>query len=439
MQGHAQDHAQDHARNQAQEQVEEILALLDTKLQESDARIGAVETAIGRYSGFFRDLRRPSRRGSIRVIDLMATLDHLAIEPTTFFVEALGCESMPQALTPKGTPPPLVVRARERADLELPGSLGKSYLEELDDLRYQNPERAIRLAEEAVDFVPPEEIPRLLGVAGSAWRLAFQLDAAEHAVVVGLEIAREQGNLLLEGDLLQRSAYVSSGRGDFRRALQTAREAAATFLFAGHLEAAGRTLVDQGIFNVYLDHPRLAIRAYHSALEYLEEEDLRNRVSALQGLGVAHELLGELEEACEALEKALALGCGMEGNHRGKLCWLQGSLAVRLGRPRKAARAFLEAINAFSPINPVETALVTIELVRLQLQEGEAETAYQTAAGMLKLLEPLRREKNRFISAAIADLLRHGREGFDLVRVERVARQVQKEREHLGHSRSAFV
>jgi len=184
----------ENARDNACEEVQKILALLDVKLQASDVRIGQVEAAIGRYSGFFRDLRRPSRRASIRVVDLMATLDHLAIEPIAFFGEALGASDLTaQSTALKGTPPALVVRARERWELELPGSLGRSYLEELDSLRYEDPARAVRLAEEAVDFVVPEEIPWLLGVAGSAWRMAFHLDEAEHAVYAGLEIARHTG------------------------------------------------------------------------------------------------------------------------------------------------------------------------------------------------------------------------------------------------------
>jgi tetratricopeptide (TPR) repeat protein len=421
----------ENVRDNAHEEVQQILALLDLKLQGSEVRIGEVETAIGRYSGFFRDLRRPSRRGSIRVVDLMATLDHLAIEPPAFFAEALGsCSGVPQATTLRGAPPALVVRARERWELELPGSLGRSYLEELDSLRHRDPKRAVRLIEEAVDFVVPEDIPRLLGIAGSAWRLSFHLDEAEHAIQAGLEVARKAGDLVAEGDLLQRSGYIFADRGDSHRALEVAREAAATHLLVDNLPGAGRALVDQGIFNVYLDRPRVAIAAYRSALKHLVEDDLRNRISAFQGLGVAHELLGELEEASVALDDALALGHGMEDFYRGKVCWLQGSLALRLGRQQQAEGAFRQAIDAFQNIQPVDTALVTIELVRLQLLKGKPEEAYETATSMLKLLEPLRQEKNRFISAAIADLLRHGRSGFSLILVEQVARQIQKEREH---------
>ena len=416
------------SRDRAQHHVERLLELLDTKLQSSSQRIGDVELAIGRYSGFFRDLRRPSRRGSIRVVDLVATLDHLEIDPAIFFAEALESDLTVLPKTCGGKPPALVERARRRASEEGGGSLDAAYLSELDGLRYRDPERVLRLLEDAVDFMVPEAIPRLLGVAGSAWRMQLRLNEAEHAFVVGLEIARKRQDSLAEGDLLQRSGYMHAAQGNYRAALLAAREAALTFLLAGDLERVGRTLVDQGMFNVYLGKTRAAIEAYGAALSYLGEGDVSNRFSAYQGLGVAHEALGELEEASLWVSKALELGGEVEKYLLGNLHWLQGTIALRLDRLDVAERAFREAIEAFQGVNAADTALVTIELVRLLLQDGRAENAYETAASMLRLLEPLRRQRNRVISAAIADLLRHGRRGFDLALVQKVARLIREER-----------
>ena len=425
-------------REEAHEEVQMVLAFLDEKLQSADARIGQIETAIGRYAGFFRDLRRPSRRGSIRVVDLMATLKRLNQDPAVFFAQALGKENLIPTTPCAGTPPPLVERAHRRLVSRTPGSLDRPYLEELDTLRFRDPERVVRLAEDAVDFVVPEAVPFLLGVAGSAWRILIRLDEAEHALQAGLEIARDLGNTHLEGELLQRMAYVFADRGDHERALTASKEASVTFLLADDLPSVGRTLVDQGIFNAYLDHSKESIAAYGAALKHLAPNDHSNRFAALQGLGVVHEALGDLEPALSCIRQALELDHEIEPFHLGKLRWLEGNIALRLGRPELGEAALREAVRTLRPIHPVDSALATIELVRLLLRERRPEDAYETAAGMLKLLEPLRRQRNQLVSAAIADLLRHGRQGFDLALVERVAHQIRNERVREVRPRPSF-
>jgi len=100
---------------------------------------------------------------------------------------------------------------------------------------------------------------------------------------------------------------------------------------------------------------------------------------------------------------------------------------VELGELGRAEEHLREVVEIFRKIHVIERAVATTELVRVQLLQGHHDRAYGTAQTMLRLLGPLR--KNRLASAAIADLLRSGAAGLNLVLVERVRAKMEKAKE----------
>jgi len=125
---------------------------------------------------------------------------------------------------------------------------GYVYYRRLDRLRLSEPARAARLAGSALPLVDPLLVPGMLGVLGSSLRRMSLLRAAHRTLTEALAIARRQGNRWALADLRQRLAHVHGDRGEYRRALELAVEAANLHLIRGDRAGAGRALVDQGLW-----------------------------------------------------------------------------------------------------------------------------------------------------------------------------------------------
>jgi len=409
--------------------VRRLHALLKERLLNADAgAVQRLETAIGKRPGWLRDRRR---HNAIETGQLLDVLDHLGLDPARIIRQAWGSS----VDRPPGKPPAVVRLARDRLaeGAQVGGQVGRSYLEKLDRLRYEDPRRAVELAELAVTLVEAELLPGLLGVAASAYRIRVELDLAEHAILAGLEIARARGDRLAEGDLLQRLAYIVGDRGDHAGALEIAERATGIYLAAGDPAGVGRTLFTQGMMLQYLDRIQSAIDAQKAALQHLPESEQRHRFSALQNLGFGYLALGDLERAGRYAQKAREISGGVGPWLRGKLIWLQASICVELEQLEQAEEYLREVLATFRPISLLDTLLATTDLVRVQLLQGDVADAHEIAKTTLEFLTPL--GKNRLATAAIADLLRSGCSGLTIALVEEVRSKIEKAREHaLGGS-----
>jgi len=408
--------------------VREVHQLLREQMRTAGhGTIGELEAAVGKRPGWLRNRRRLN---SFETGELVDVLDCLGLDPARFFRRAWRRVDDGSHLVerPPGRPPPIVTRVRRRLEDETPRrQIGRAYLEELDRLRYEEPRRVVELAEDAVPHLAPELLPRLLGVAGSAYRILVELDLAEHAILAGLEIARERGeDGRVTGELLQRLAYVVGDRGEHGPALRIAERAMAAYMIAGDLAGVGKTLVVQSMLLYYLDRAREAAAASEVALRYLPDSEQRHRFSALAYLGFAYLALGDPPTAARYAGEARKFSSGMSPLFLGKLIWLQGLICVELEQLDRAEEHLREVVEVFQAINqPGETALVTTDLVRVLLKRGRRLEAHQTAQTMLPLLAP--RRSNQILSGAIADLLRHGTAGLTLELVERVRAQIEKQ------------
>ncbi len=405
--------------------AQQLVQTLDQEIRSrGHGSIRAVDRAAGHSEGWWQ---HRAESGNITVHQLLKVLDHLGLDPVGFVRRALGAEGELELDRPRGNPPEIVVKAWNRIRSGEEGrGIGGTYLDTLDQQRYQEPGEVVRLTRWAVDHVELELLPRLLGVAGSAWRLLILLDEAECAIHTGIEIAQQRDDRAAVGNLLQRLSYVVADRGDHAEALRMSEQAAVIFLRCGDRLALGKSLVDQGIWLYYLDRPQEAIEAQKAALDQLPAGPSRNRCTALQCMGFAHQRLGDLDAALENVIAAQEAALGIEEWAKGKLMWLRARIHADLGQLDQAACHFREVVDVFHTLHYGETALATCELVRIQLLQERPTDAYLTATSMRALLEPLRH--NRIISAAIGDLLRCGRAGLTLALVKRVKTRIEGER-----------
>lgn len=405
--------------------AERLVEALDREIRRRGrGAIAAVNRGTGHAEGWWQ---HRAESGDITAGQMLQVLDHLGLDPVKFVRRALGAAGGLELDRPAGDPPEIVERARERLRSGVEGSIGSGFLETLDHQRYREPAKALDLALWAVDHVELALLPRLLGVAGSTFRLSIRLTEAEHAIHAGIEMAESVRDRSTVGALAQRLAYVVADRGDRAEALRLSERAALIFLRAADTAAVGTALVDQGIWLYYLHRFDESIEAHRSALDLLPADAGRNRFAAFQFLGLNYRELKELEEAmrwCVVAEDS-ARATGVEEWANNRLMWLQARICSDLGELDQAAKLFADVVESFREVHPGEAALATCELVRVRLRQGQHEAAYRAAASMRTLLEPLR--DNPILSAAIGDLLRFGRVGLTLALAERIQARIEDE------------
>ncbi len=307
-------------------------------------------------------------------------------------------------------------------------------LKRLDAERYKNPRRAVNLAVKVVDRVDVADLPTLLGVAGSAYRLwKVRLDEAQHCIHAGMEIAEEKGDRSTVGDLLQRLSYVIGDRGTYADALGISERAMTIYLRLGNMARVGQTQVDHAMFLNYLGRYKEAIEASKAALMLLPESEVRHRFSAHQHLADTYRKLGKLEKALHHVKVASKSASEAGSFLEGKLYWVEAAILIDLKRFEEGEDRLHRAIALLRSAHYGEMALAMTELVRILLLQGRHVDAWKTAMTMRELVWPL--EKNKIISAAVRSLVWARRGTLTLSLVDRAKEAIEKARgRHDWHS-----
>ncbi len=319
-----------------------------------------------------------------------------------------------------------------RQALELPeiSATTRAELDELDELRYAHPERTLCRLLPVADRLSEALAVRWLAVTGSTYRLRggqrVEIEAdlrRSHGYLSAARwTAQAAGDVAGEADTLQRLAYVLSDRGDHHQALELAERAAGIYDRIGDQAGRGKALVDQGIFLNGLGRHREGIRAQSLALEMLPATARRSRFAVLQGLGHLHRMAGELEAADRYAVQAGEFLDAVEPGTAARLLWLRAALA----QGGAAAYLYRQALEIMRGVHYADAALVTVELVRVLILEGRHDEAHETALSVRQLVIPLQR--NRHVCAALAELIRGGREALTFARVERVRAALERAR-----------
>lgn len=400
--------------------------------------VSRVQRVLDLGAGYFKNQRRPGRRRvDLRV--LFRALEILDVDPAEFFASILGTADPVEGFSAQAAALRRRVRklggilALEAQRPERPESCEEIDLAAFDALRIENPRRALLRAKSLIPNTPDSQLPRLLGIYASACRVLGRLDEAQMVLARALKLAQERDDPEAVAELVQRSSYVAAHRGQLESALALSEKATLLYVALGDLVGVGKTQVDQGNWLFHLDRDPEAIEVYCSAVRYLpaasERLDVRrNRYSALMNLAVSYQRTGDLESARDWAAQARGCSEGIGPGLLARAAAFQGSLAERCGRNAEAEEFFLQALEMYRPIAPIDAALCSVDVVRVQLRAGRTAEAYETAKAMTSLIGPL--EHDRVAAAAVTEVIRcalAGR-GLSVRLLNRMAQGIKKGR-----------
>lgn len=269
--------------------------------------------------------------------------------------------------------------------------LFEALLERSWNLRHEDPEEMVRLAEWALalaekldlqDLSPSQTADlrcRALMELGNAYRVADDLVEAEEALSKATEVF-VQGT---QDDLLAARLFdiQASLYGDRRRF--DLADAALDMVFSiykrqGDEHLAGRALISKGVYTGYEGDPEEAVQLLEQGLELIDEHrDPRLVFLALHNQARFLVDCGRLREARIALWKLKSRGLDSGGRiNELKVRWLEGQVNAGLGELDRAESALGEVKRGFDEIDlGYKAALAGLELGSLLLRRGKMDDA----------------------------------------------------------------
>ncbi len=353
------------------------------------AGVQSVEQRIGKPHRFFENVRY---RGTLRLRDYLATCTVLEIEPGGLITQALGDEVAADIRRPR-----FLASAWKRIREDGPG-LGDERLAELEVLTRQSPGKGRALLSRGLRQAACDEVPRILGLCASSFRVENDLARANLVLKEAAEIARTLELPAAEADLLVRRAYVCLENEHPLAALQFAERATVSYTRLDDREGQAKAFLAMGSFRFY-------IHDYPGALQDFEAAAARStspwrRIAVHQCTAFCWLALDQVAAAHREAELARALAPQVEPWMGGKLSWLEARLAsgpARLDHLRSAR-------EALAPGRPADCAMVTIELIEELLAVDRDKEAERECLGLCALIE---RTGNPRIDRALARLIRH--------------------------------
>ena len=422
----------------AEEFLENIQGELQRRFRAAGSgSVGRVERTLNLAQGYFRDQRRPGRR-RVDLKILHDALETLGVEPAEFFASVLGIvdpselfRSRARALARRKRPSILQVLAERQGEPAEPVALD---YDTLDAERDANPGSVRRTARELMTRVSDRDLPRLLGLYGSACRALGQLDEAQIVLGRALDLVPAERTVEV-AELLLRCASVAGDRTHYQEAVELSEQASSCYALAGDPVGVGKALLKQGMAHGCLEEVDAELQAFQAALEFFPEERrdrsdiVRHLFSCRMNLAITYRKLDQLESAQALAGAAEELGEFVGPAQLGKLVWLRGSIALHQERYAEAEDHLQRALDMHREVAPVSCALLAVEVVQVQMLQGHTRRAHETARMMASLLRPL--EGHPLGSAAITALVRcalSGR-GLTLTFLERLARGIEQGRE----------
>jgi tetratricopeptide (TPR) repeat protein len=254
-------------------------------------------------------------------------------------------------------------------------------LAEFDAALQANPRQTRIALGQAVDHATRAELPQLLCLCGSCYRVETDLDHADVVLGHAREMTRKVDLPAIEADSLIRMAYVDLERNRLHRAMGKAHEAIAISARIDDREGEGIGFLTTGFFRYYSKEYEASLKDFEAALK--RSTIPRQRFSIHQCSALCLIELDRETEARAAIQHARALSSKVETWLRGKLSWVEAGLA---GGTERLAH-LTAARNALSPRRPADCALVTIELIEEALALARYDLAEQEALRLCTLTE----------------------------------------------------
>ncbi len=355
------------------------------------AGVRSVEKRIGKPPRFLANVRQ---RGTMRVRDFLAVCAALGLDPADFIRSALGGEIRPEIRRPR------IVASGWKRIQEQGQGVGEARLSVLETRVYEKPKETRAVLSRELQTARPEEVPRILGLYGSALRIESDLDRAEIVFREAREIARTLDLPAAEPGLLLRLAYLDLERERPTTALRWAQEATLAYAHVDDQEGQGRGFQALGMLRYYAGDYQTALRDLDTALRFLTSYP-ELQLATHQVAALCYAEAGAEEDALHRASQARAFADTAPIWMQGKLSWLEARLtygASRLGHLRTAQRMLC-------PTRPVDCALLTVEIIEESLRPvGQDANVEQEVMGLCALLD---KTGNPRIEKAIVRLVRH--------------------------------
>ena len=177
--------------------------------------VRTVERRLRKRSRFFQNARL---RGSLRLKDFLALCAVLELEPVEFIKAALRGDIMPEI-----RPPGILLAAWRQLKTAQKG-IGSDRVQQLQSTLYIDPRGTRAAIKRLLPCASPNQVPLILGLYASAFRLESDLPRATLLLREARRIARDLNLPAAEADLLIRLSYVALEREDFPQAIRYAEQ-----------------------------------------------------------------------------------------------------------------------------------------------------------------------------------------------------------------------
>ena len=302
-------------------------------------------------------------------------------------------------------------------------------IQELDNLRYEEPLRALEKARAELLSSSPVLKAQLLGVSASCYRLLADIPRAKGCIARGLDIADRKRALSTKGDLLQRLSLLTRDEGRIHLSLDINMEAILTNV--DEEWRVGRCFVDRGTFLFSLGRLKEAEYFFLRSTGFLAPDDMRNKFSAYQNLATCLVEQGALNDAKIYALKAKDFSRAAGAYFKAHLEWLLADIS-------RAELDFDLAIehysNAFADffrlsqgglratVAAGQAAVVGFDLLRVTIRAGDKRKSSEVVEKLVSLALPL--NTNSCVARVLLDL-RH-MHILDEKCVVKMAERVQK-------------
>lgn len=266
---------------------------------------------------------------------------------------------------------------------------------------FQDPIRSIQLAELAIHVIDrldaakygPTVVQdlraRAWGHLGNARRLSSDLSGAEQALIQA-EAFSEEGSAdpLEEARILDFRASLLCDQGWFESAAEVLEVVIDIYEEVRDPHRKGRALISQGHFLSYAGKAGRAVKQIRHGLALIDgEQEPRLLLMARHNLVWALNDAGRPQEALQQLECFRHSYAQFPESWTGlRLPWLEGRIAIGLGRLQEAERRLREVRGRYIEQGlGYEASMVTLDLAGLYLQQGRAAEVRALALEMLPI------------------------------------------------------
>ncbi len=311
--------------------------------------------------------------------------------------------------------------------------LCRHLIREAEDLRFDDPREAVRLAKQARDRAAAIDrqaigMPQWLrlqadvwAVLGSALRSVSDLREAEGALNVALCFlsapeARADLDPLTHARLAQRAAYLRCDQRRFEESLELINEALGIYEEQGDAQAAAGALSDRGLILKRCGRREEALADLRTALERLDPRwSLRYVLAAVHNMAFCLYELATTPQDNRRLFEWLELACRChaalpERVNLLKLRSLYGLTAIRLGRFEEGVAELWRSQEGFKGLGAVyDQSLILLHLAAAYLSRGRGNDVKRVAGQLFPVFRSLEIDREAltalmlFYSAAQAD------------------------------------